>query len=161
MNFAGGVDHYLVLGLPSGEEGARLTEREITRAYKLKALVLHPDKRPGDPNAHADFLKILASYETLVNPVSQRRFDESLLWYRQRMEAERQMQRLEAERQRMEAEWKWCYDPLIVTEKQERKGRRKENLEQTPKPKTIQFQLINHVYSVLLRQYLYSYTKIE
>ncbi|KAJ4830774.1 hypothetical protein Tsubulata_028653 [Turnera subulata] len=100
MNFAGGVDHYLVLGLPSGEEGARLTEREITRAYKLKALVLHPDKRPGDPNAHADFLKILASYETLMNPVSRRRFDKSLRWIEQRREAEM----MEAEKKRMEAE---------------------------------------------------------
>ncbi|TXG64920.1 hypothetical protein EZV62_011914 [Acer yangbiense] len=39
------VNHYEVLGLPSGVEGAKLTEKEISKAYKLKALELHPDKR--------------------------------------------------------------------------------------------------------------------
>ncbi|KAJ4846101.1 hypothetical protein Tsubulata_016744 [Turnera subulata] len=73
-----GVDHYSVLGLPSGEVGARLTEKEITRAYKLKALEVHPDKRPHDPNAHADFQRLQSSYESLMNPVSRRRFDNSL-----------------------------------------------------------------------------------
>ncbi|CAG7895960.1 unnamed protein product [Brassica rapa] len=42
----GFVDHYIVLGLPSGEEALKLSEKEITKAYKLKALVLHPDKTP-------------------------------------------------------------------------------------------------------------------
>ncbi|TXG64927.1 hypothetical protein EZV62_011921 [Acer yangbiense] len=39
------VNHYDVLGLPSG---AKLTEKEISKAYKLKALELHPDKRLDD-----------------------------------------------------------------------------------------------------------------
>ncbi|KAJ4830777.1 hypothetical protein Tsubulata_028660, partial [Turnera subulata] len=107
MNFTAGVDHYSVLGLPSGEEGAKLTEREITRAYKLKALALHPDKRPGDPNAHSDFQKILASYEMLMNPVARRQFDQSLRWHRQMTEAERLVkERMEAEKRRMEEEAK-------------------------------------------------------
>ncbi|KAJ4849517.1 hypothetical protein Tsubulata_021099 [Turnera subulata] len=67
MNFSGGVDHYSVLGLPSGEEGTRLTEREISKAYKLKALELHPDKRPEDRHAHADFQKLKKSYEILMH----------------------------------------------------------------------------------------------
>ncbi|KAJ4849519.1 hypothetical protein Tsubulata_021101 [Turnera subulata] len=70
------VDHYTVLRLPSGEEGERLTEREITRAYKLKALELHPDKRPCDPNAHANFLKLRSSYDTLMDPVARKNFDD-------------------------------------------------------------------------------------
>ncbi|KAJ4849512.1 hypothetical protein Tsubulata_021090 [Turnera subulata] len=72
------IDHYSVLGLPSGEEGAELTEREITRAYKLKALELHPDKRPGDPNAHADFKKLKSSYDTLLNAAARKGLDDSL-----------------------------------------------------------------------------------
>ncbi|KAJ4830773.1 hypothetical protein Tsubulata_028652 [Turnera subulata] len=100
MNFAAGVDHYSVLGLPSGEEGAKLTATEISRAYNLKALDLHPDNKPGDPNAHADFLKLLHSYEILMNPVARRRFDKSLRWIEQRREAEM----MEAEKKRMEAE---------------------------------------------------------
>ncbi|KAK1567314.1 hypothetical protein Q3G72_010748 [Acer saccharum] len=38
------VNHCKVLGLPSGVEGAKLTEKEISKAYKLRALKLHPDK---------------------------------------------------------------------------------------------------------------------
>ncbi|TXG64925.1 hypothetical protein EZV62_011919 [Acer yangbiense] len=38
------VNRYEVLGLPSGVEGAKLTEKEISKAYKLRALELHPDK---------------------------------------------------------------------------------------------------------------------
>ncbi|KAJ4849518.1 hypothetical protein Tsubulata_021100 [Turnera subulata] len=72
------VDHYDVLGLPSGLEGAKLTQREISKAYKLKALELHPDKRPGDPNAQADFQKLRSSYETLIDPAARRWFHDSL-----------------------------------------------------------------------------------
>ncbi|KAJ4832328.1 hypothetical protein Tsubulata_051054 [Turnera subulata] len=73
------VDHYTVLGLPSGEKGARLTEREISRAYKLKALALHPDKRPDDPvTAHGNFQKLRSSYETLIDPDARILFDASL-----------------------------------------------------------------------------------
>ncbi|CAN6850587.1 unnamed protein product [Brassica oleracea] len=41
--------------LNSGEEAQKLSEKEITKAYRLKALVLHPDKRPDDPDAHEKF----------------------------------------------------------------------------------------------------------
>ncbi|KAJ4848869.1 hypothetical protein Tsubulata_049161 [Turnera subulata] len=82
------LDHYRVLGLPSGDEGAILTEREISRAYKLKALGLHPDKRPDDPNALADFQNLRSSYETLMDPVARRRFDDSLRQLKKKMEAE-------------------------------------------------------------------------
>ncbi|KAJ4849515.1 hypothetical protein Tsubulata_021097 [Turnera subulata] len=76
------IDHYRILGLPSGEKGARLTGREISKAFKLKALVLHPDKRPQDPNAQANFQRLKSSYETLMDPAARRRFDESLRWRR-------------------------------------------------------------------------------
>ncbi|RID76756.1 LOW QUALITY PROTEIN: hypothetical protein BRARA_B03709 [Brassica rapa] len=57
----GFVDHYIVLGLPSGEEALKLSEKEITKAYKLKALI----KRPDDPNAHEKFQRVKTSYEVL------------------------------------------------------------------------------------------------
>ncbi|MCL7025775.1 hypothetical protein MKW94_004417 [Papaver nudicaule] len=59
------IDHYAVLGLPSGEEGAKLTDADINKAYKIKALELHPDKRPDDPNANINFLNLSESYEFL------------------------------------------------------------------------------------------------
>ncbi|KAJ4849513.1 hypothetical protein Tsubulata_021092 [Turnera subulata] len=66
MKFCSVVDYYAVLGLPSGEEGAKLTETELSEAYKVKALELHPDTRPQDPNAQADFQQLKSSYETLM-----------------------------------------------------------------------------------------------
>ncbi|KAK6143352.1 hypothetical protein DH2020_023700 [Rehmannia glutinosa] len=72
------ADHYAVLGLPSGEEGASLSEQEINKAYRSKARELHPDKRRDDPNAHADFLKLQNSYEVLKNEKTRKLFDDLL-----------------------------------------------------------------------------------
>ncbi|KAK9936688.1 hypothetical protein M0R45_013516 [Rubus argutus] len=73
------VDHYRVLGLPSGKEGTKLNETEITKAYRAKALQLHPDKRPNDPNAKADFQRLNSSYEILRDPNARKKFDSSLV----------------------------------------------------------------------------------
>ncbi|XP_050220223.1 uncharacterized protein LOC126670516 [Mercurialis annua] len=78
------IDHYEVLGLPSGEEGAKLTENEISKAYKKKALVLHPDKRPDDPNAHDNFQKLKSSYEILKDEKARKLFDDLLRVKRER-----------------------------------------------------------------------------
>lgn len=72
------VDHYNVLGLPSGEEGAKLSEKEISKAYRVKALELHPDKRPDDPQAHANFQKLKTSYEILKDEKARKLFDDLL-----------------------------------------------------------------------------------
>ncbi|KAL6220339.1 hypothetical protein ACLB2K_008095 [Fragaria x ananassa] len=68
------IDHYKVLDLPSGDEGAKLTEQEITKRYKTKALMLHPDKRPGYPYASAEFRQLRESYEVLKDPKSREEF---------------------------------------------------------------------------------------
>ncbi|XP_017258439.1 uncharacterized protein LOC108227672 isoform X2 [Daucus carota subsp. sativus] len=68
------MDHYEVLGLPSGEEGAKLSEQEIKKAYRSRAKQLHPDKRPDDPNAHPNFLALHASYEFLMDKKSRQKF---------------------------------------------------------------------------------------
>lgn len=70
------VDHYILLGLPSGEEGAQLSDKDITKAYKKKALELHPDKRPNDRNAHADILRLNASYAILKDATARKLFDD-------------------------------------------------------------------------------------
>ncbi|GER35905.1 DNAJ heat shock N-terminal domain-containing protein, partial [Striga asiatica] len=72
------VNHYTVLGLPSGEESAGLTDQEINKAYRSKARELHPNKRPNDPNAHANFLKLQTSYEVLKDEKARKLFDELL-----------------------------------------------------------------------------------
>ncbi|KAE9460901.1 hypothetical protein C3L33_07259, partial [Rhododendron williamsianum] len=70
------VDRYFFLGLPSGKEGGHLSEKEITKAYKKKALELHPDKRPNDRNAHADILRLNASYAILKDEKAKKSFDD-------------------------------------------------------------------------------------
>ncbi|KAK7357888.1 hypothetical protein VNO80_17185 [Phaseolus coccineus] len=72
------IDHYAVLGLPSGEEGAKLTEKEINKAYRWKALELHPDKRPDDPNAATNFQQLRTSYDILRDDKARKLFDDLL-----------------------------------------------------------------------------------
>ncbi|KAH6803518.1 DNAJ heat shock N-terminal domain-containing protein [Perilla frutescens var. frutescens] len=80
------VDHYVVLGLPSGEEGATLSEQDINKAYRWKARELHPDKRPDDPNAHANFLKLQNSYQVLKDDKARKLFDDLLRIKREKIQ---------------------------------------------------------------------------
>lgn len=75
----GFVDHYLVLGLRSGEEALKLSDQEIKKAYTVKALDLHPDKRPDDPHAHEKFQMLKTSYEVLKHEKTRKLFDDSLV----------------------------------------------------------------------------------
>mmetsp|Transcript_96633 Transcript_96633/g.288538 ORF Transcript_96633/g.288538 Transcript_96633/m.288538 type:complete len:268 (-) Transcript_96633:115-918(-) len=62
---------YQVLGVePSA------TPAEVQRAYKLRALKVHPDKNPGDPGAADAFRQLRRAYETLGDPERRRRYDE-------------------------------------------------------------------------------------
>ncbi|KAL4186613.1 hypothetical protein AMTRI_Chr09g14960 [Amborella trichopoda] len=81
-------DHYLMLGLPSGTAGAKLSEAEIRKAYRAKALTSHPDKRPNDPLAASNFLKIQSAYEILLDPIARKAFDDLLSLKQQRVERE-------------------------------------------------------------------------
>lgn len=72
------IDHYKVLDLPSGEEGSRLNSDQIEKAYKTQSRLRHPDKRPDDPNATADFQLLRASYDILRDEQSRRVFDAKL-----------------------------------------------------------------------------------
>ncbi|CAL5390958.1 unnamed protein product [Camellia sinensis] len=72
------VNHYIVLGLPSGEEGIKLSEKGITKAYRKKALELHPDKRRDNHNAHSDIQLLNASYAILKDERARKSFDDLL-----------------------------------------------------------------------------------
>ncbi|VVB17458.1 unnamed protein product [Arabis nemorensis] len=92
------VDHYLVLGLPSGEEALKLTEQEIGKAYRSKALELHPDKRPDDPDAHEKFQSLKTSYEVLKDEKARKLFDDLL---RIKREKEQKKSQVDSRRRKM------------------------------------------------------------
>ncbi|KAI3750017.1 hypothetical protein L2E82_20641 [Cichorium intybus] len=92
------IDHYIFLGLPSGEEGSKLSEKEITKAYRLKALELHPDKRPDDPNALSNFQKLQTSYQILKDEKARKLFDDLLRVKQQKLHRQSQQ---DSKRRRM------------------------------------------------------------
>ena len=46
------------------------SESEVKTAYRKLALKMHPDKNPGDPEAHKNFLKISEAYKRITDPDS-------------------------------------------------------------------------------------------
>ncbi|XP_024988218.1 dnaJ homolog subfamily C member 17 isoform X2 [Cynara cardunculus var. scolymus] len=92
------IDHYVILGLPSGEEGSKLSEKEITKAYRSKALELHPDKRPDDPNAHANFHKLQTSYQILKDEKARKLFDDLI---RVKLQKRQRQSQQDSKRRRM------------------------------------------------------------
>ncbi|KAM0037323.1 putative DnaJ domain, Chaperone J-domain superfamily [Helianthus debilis subsp. tardiflorus] len=92
------IDHYVILGLPSDEEGFKLSEKEITKAYRLKALELHPDKRSDDPNAPANFQKLQTSYQILKDEKARKLFHDLLRVKQQKLQCQSQQ---DSKRRRM------------------------------------------------------------
>lgn len=92
------MDHYIVLGLPSGEEALKLGEKEISKAYRSKALDLHPDKRPDDPDAHENFQRLKTSYEVLKDEKARKLFDDLL---RIKREKEQKKSQVDSRRRKM------------------------------------------------------------
>lgn len=111
------VDHYRVLGLPSGENGFNLTLQQITSSYKAKALQLHPDKRRDDPHASANFQKLHSSYQILKNDTSRKLFDDCL---RAKLRYRPQTPKNEAKRWEAESESNKRERERAAFEKQER-----------------------------------------
>ncbi|KHG17547.1 DnaJ subfamily C member 17 [Gossypium arboreum] len=122
------IDHYNVLGLPSGEEGANLTQKEITKAYREKARDLHPDKRKDDPNAHENFIKLKSSYEILVDEKARKLFDDLL---RVKREQQRRFAQQDSKRRKMMSDLEdrerasFAPDPAMKAKEEEERIARK------------------------------------
>lgn len=66
-------DYYKILNI---EKDAG--ETEIKKAYRKLAVVHHPDKNPGDPEAENRFKDIQEAHETLIDPQKRERYDSGI-----------------------------------------------------------------------------------
>jgi curved DNA-binding protein CbpA len=64
-------DHYQIL-----EIAVTATSAEIKAAYRRLAKIFHPDKNAGSPAAEEKFKQVKEAYETLINPLRRRKYDE-------------------------------------------------------------------------------------
>lgn len=65
--------HYEILGVKQTAD-----EEEIKRAFRRRALRVHPDRNPGDPRAAAKFNRVNEAYEVLSDPDRRRSYDIAL-----------------------------------------------------------------------------------
>ncbi|KAJ1976778.1 DnaJ (Hsp40), sub C, member 17 [Dimargaris verticillata] len=66
-------DHYAILGVTT-----QSTVKEITKAYRLKARLCHPDKNPNDALAAKRFHAVSVAYEVLTDPGQKLAYDQRL-----------------------------------------------------------------------------------
>ena len=79
------ADYYTILGVTK-----TASDSEIKGAFRKLAKIYHPDKNPNNPNASSEFQQILKAYNTLINPHSRRRYDDSHFGTRAQSTTQRQ-----------------------------------------------------------------------
>ncbi len=65
-------DYYKILGIDKDS-----TEEQIKLAYRKLAKKYHPDLNKTDPFAKEKFIEIKEAYDTLIDPVKRRSYDQN------------------------------------------------------------------------------------
>ncbi|KAL3241274.1 Scj1p [Nakaseomyces bracarensis] len=66
-----GQDYYAILGLSKDS-----SEKEIKSAYRQLSKKYHPDKNPGDEDAHHKFIEVGEAYDILGDPEKRQKYDQ-------------------------------------------------------------------------------------
>lgn len=86
--------YYRLLDLKPGA-----TAKDVTTAYRLKALKLHPDKNPDDPQAQQKFHQLTEAYQILCDPEARAAYDDL---DRLRKDREARREKLDLKRREMQ-----------------------------------------------------------
>lgn len=89
------VDYYEVVG---GKIHSGSTEEEIRKAYRRKALEIHPDKRADDPLAATRFHELQIAYDILMDGAARAAYDNARAAREMR---KKQVQMMDGKRKRM------------------------------------------------------------
>uniref|UniRef100_A0A803N6C3 J domain-containing protein n=1 Tax=Chenopodium quinoa TaxID=63459 RepID=A0A803N6C3_CHEQI len=68
-------DHYEALGFPRHK---KIDATVLKKEYRKKAMLVHPDKNMGSPQASESFKKLQCAYEVLSDSTKRRDYDEQL-----------------------------------------------------------------------------------
>ena len=73
MNDIKDIEPYLILEITQDA-----TKTDIEKAYRKRALKLHPDKNPNNPNATQSFLQLQQALEILLDDSARQAYDNVL-----------------------------------------------------------------------------------
>ena len=90
------LDLYKILGVKCDA-----TDKEILKAYRKKALKVHPDKNPDNPKAGEEFHLLSRVLEILTDPAAKNAYDKIV---KARAEAELRRQQLDSKRKKFKQE---------------------------------------------------------
>ncbi|EPZ31268.1 DnaJ domain-containing protein [Rozella allomycis CSF55] len=132
-------------------------EKDISKAYRLKALQYHPDKNPDNPDAEKMFLLVKKSFDVLNNPETRKKYDEM---YKAKLERKKRDAEMDAVRKRM-------MDKLVNGESAFKKRKDEEYEEKVKRQMQLNelkrqgYEKIKEEEDILLRKYFDSKENVE